>query len=154
MEMLMSSELLRQIPTHLLPSEFEKGIVIVYDGECPFCSRFVEYSKLKSQFGTVFLLNAREHNQLTTALKEVGIDIDREMVVIRYPDLYAGHEAVRFLAEHSVYPHKGSSLLLRGLRFGAVARILYPALRAGRLLALRILGIGSIHSDKQRLRTK
>ena len=44
-------------------------VLIVYDGQCPFCSRYVELVRLRQSLGQVRLINAREGGPLVDELQ-------------------------------------------------------------------------------------
>ena len=45
---------------------------LVYDGDCPFCSRYVKYLRLRRAAGPVRLVNAREGGPLVDELQRAG----------------------------------------------------------------------------------
>ena len=55
---------------------------IVYDGECPFCSKYVQLIELRNTVGDVELINARSDNTIKEKLKELSIDLNQGMVLI------------------------------------------------------------------------
>ena len=54
---------------------------LVYDGDCPFCSRYVQYLRLRQAAGPVRLVNAREGGPLVDELQRAGLDLDEGMVL-------------------------------------------------------------------------
>ena len=55
-------------------------IRIFYDGECPFCTRYVQMVRLQRS-AQVQLVNLREHDGLRDELIAAGFDLDGGMVV-------------------------------------------------------------------------
>ena len=45
----------------------------IYDGDCPFCSKYVRLIQLKNTVGDVELINARSNTSLTEKLKKLSI---------------------------------------------------------------------------------
>ena len=125
-------------------SEKAEGLQIVYDGECPFCSRFVTLYKAKSVVGKVDLIDAREDHPAVRLVKSKGLDLDEGMAVLWDGQIYHGAEAVHFMAmvgaESSVF-NKINKLIFRSK---PLARALYPMMVAGRNLTLRLLGRRSL----------
>ncbi len=115
-------------------------MVIVYDGECPFCSNFVALQKLRSEVGTVSLVDARQHLDDVRTAKQAGLDIDKGMLVFWNGQVYEGPDAVYLMARHG--SETGLAPRLNKLVFSSptISRALYPALRAGRNFVLRLLG--------------
>jgi predicted DCC family thiol-disulfide oxidoreductase YuxK len=101
---------------------------IVYDGECPFCSRYAAYQRLREEY-IVELVDARAEPELAG---NYGLDLNEGMIVDLDGQVHHGADAVRLLAQLSQRPGL--------LRHERVARALYPLLRFGRNVTLKILG--------------
>jgi len=117
----------------------KEDIWVVYDGECPFCSAYVRMVRLR-KLANVHLLDAREAHPVVDELKARGFDLDEGMALKIGDAIYHGDECVHRLALLS-----GPSGLFNRFNFWVFrnekrAKALYPALRAGRNLALRLLG--------------
>lgn len=113
-----------------------QGIEIFYDGQCPFCSAYVRMLHLRRAAGQVTLIDARSSDPRVARLRAAGADFEEGMAVRHGERIYCGADAVTLLAVLSE-PGGWMRALLRSPRRAA---ILYPALRAGRRLALRMMG--------------
>lgn len=114
----------------------ESGVEIFYDGECPFCSAYARMLNLRRTVGRVELIDARSADPRLKALRAQGVDLDEGMAVVYGGRLYVGAEAVRIL---SVLSESGG--ILRALmRSPRRAALLYPLLKGGRNLTLKLLG--------------
>jgi len=117
----------------------QRLIRIIYDGECPFCASYVRLQRLRSEY-SVELIDARESNPLVADLQAQGIDFDEGMVVMIGDDLAHGADAMHQLSllasEAGVVRRIANWLFSSPVR----SRTLYPILRMGRNLVLRILG--------------
>ena len=111
-------------------------LVIVYDGECPFCSRYVALQRLRDSVGKVSMVDARDHLPDVAAAKAAGIDINAGMLAIWRGQIHEGADAVRLLAELS---HR-RSIWVSIFTSKRWADRLYPVLRLGRSMALKALG--------------
>lgn len=118
----------------------EGRLLVVYDGDCPLCSAYVRVTRLISAVGSPALVNARERPELVKALAESGIKLDEGMAVYYQGRLYAGSDAVNFLALLTTPINFINWLAASVLGRPALARALYPLLRAGRNLLLRLKG--------------
>lgn len=117
------------------------GAVIVYDGECPFCSRYVKMVRLRESLGAVRLVNARDSDDpLVEELKAAGIDLDEGMVLKLDDRLYHGDDCVHMLAMLSTPVGLFNRLNGAVFRSKAASRMLYPVLRSGRNAVLFLLG--------------
>lgn len=103
-------------------------LTVVYDGECPFCSRYVELMRLKERYDVELVDARREHAKA----HGYGLDLNDGMIADLDGDVHYGADAVWLLSMLSERP---GMLSRRG-----VANALYPWLRRGRHLTLRLLG--------------
>ena len=113
---------------------------VVYDGECPFCSRYVRMLQLRKAVGNVVLIDAREPHPVVDRLKAANINLDEGMALVRGNEIAYGDECVHKLAlmsTHHDWFNKVNHLIFQS---PTASRLLYPFLRAGRNATLRILG--------------
>ena len=125
----------------------DSGPVIVYDNDCPFCSRYVRLLRLRAALGDVVLMDARNGGPLVQRLAAEGYDLDEGMVLLYGGGIYHGADCIHMLAQLS-----GESDLWNRVNaavFGrpVLARLLYPILRFGRNSALRLLGRPKLNLD-------
>ena len=114
-------------------------INIYYDGECPFCARYVQMVRLRRS-AEVALVDLRANDAMRDELIAAGFDLDGGMVVEDGAARYAGDKAVAFIAALTT-PSDAFNRLNRWLFSSpALAAILYPLLRSGRWLALFLMG--------------
>jgi predicted DCC family thiol-disulfide oxidoreductase YuxK len=123
--------------------------ILVYDGGCPFCSAFVKRLRLEAALGELQLVNAREGGEIVEDVRARGFDLDAGMVLVLGDRYFHGEECLHRLALMST-PYGWFNRANRWLfSHRTLARIAYPLLRAGRNLALRLLGrspIAGAHS--------
>ena len=118
----------------------ESNVVIIYDGECPFCKKYTQLLRLRTSSGNVRLINARSDDPQVEEVLRRGYDLDQGMIVTIDGQFYHGAQAMHVLAmlsSHSGWLNRFNYYVFRSKR---VSFILYPLLRGGRNLALRILG--------------
>jgi predicted DCC family thiol-disulfide oxidoreductase YuxK len=118
-----------------------REIWIVYDGLCPFCSRYVMLYRIRQLVQQVHLIDAREgEHPLVKELSDKGLDLNEGMAVKWDGKFYYGADCMHVLAllgsESSAFNRLNRWLFSRQ----RLARALYPALVRGRKLTLRILG--------------
>lgn len=123
---------------------------IVYDGQCPFCSRYVQLVRLRETLGPVQLIDARKGGPQVDKVRQAGLDLDEGMVLKLNGRLYHGADCINMLALLST-PSSGFNRLNAALfRSRTASRLLYPVLRAGRNAVLRLLGRGKIEARNSR----
>ncbi len=120
-------------------------MLIVYDGECPFCSAYVSMLRLKDAVGAVELVDARTDHPVVQFLFDEGYDLDEGMALVRgfssdHPDVAHGDECVHQLALLTTPSGVFNRLNAAILQSRSRSRFLYPFLKAGRNAALRLLG--------------
>lgn len=115
-------------------------MIIIYDGDCPFCRNFVEMTNIRKEFGTVELINARlKDNIHVCRVLSKGYKLNDGMAVIHNEKVYYGADAMMFL---SFANRKGTFAFLMRIFFGSNVRskILYPILVLMRKIYLRLTG--------------
>lgn len=124
-----------------------EDVTIVYDGECPFCQQYTQLLRLRASSGNVQLINARDNTQPVIDAVERGFDLDQGMIVIIEDRFYHGADAMHVLAMLSTQTGWFNRLNYYVFRSKRVSTILYPVLRTGRNLVLRLLGRKPIKSS-------
>lgn len=118
----------------------QDGVAIIYDGECPFCSRYVGLLRLREAVGPVRLVDARADKSLVQEMRRQGFDLNEGMLVTVGGRNYYGADAVNVLALMSSRVGLMNRLAAWAFRTPFRARWLYPVVRAGRNATLRLLG--------------
>lgn len=117
-------------------------LALIYDQDCPVCTAYsCSVGVDESAASGVNRVNARDgEHELVRQAKEAGLDLDDGMVVIHQGKLYHGADALNIMAR--LAPNRGLGNRINKLLFGnrTIARISYPALRAGRNTLLKLLG--------------
>lgn len=113
---------------------------LIYDGECPFCSRYVAMTRLQAAVGPVRLIDARQGGPEVAAALEAGYDLDEGMLLHLNGTLYHGAECLNRLALLSTRSGVFNAVSSLVFRSPAISRLAYPVLRAGRNGTLRLLG--------------
>lgn len=122
-----------------MPEIAKESLRIVYDGDCPICSRYVRFLRLQEQFD-VSLEDARNNPKLVANYRERGFDLDAGMVVILANHIYHGPDAIRLLSTLSTSHAVVNRLMAKLFCSQTRARILYPCLVIGRKALLLALG--------------
>jgi predicted DCC family thiol-disulfide oxidoreductase YuxK len=123
---------------------------LVYDGQCPFCSMYVKYVRVRDSVGAFHLVNAREGGPIVEELVRAGLDLDEGMVLKIGPNLYHGADCIHALAWLSTPSGAFNRLNAAIFRRPRLARWLYPILRRGRNAALWLLGRSKLKLEAQR----
>ena len=121
-------------------------LILIYDDECPACRKYTQMVRLRESVGELVLINARDEGDAVLKLTAAGYDLDEGMALIVGEHVYYGAETVHMLAlmgsssgifnrfNHWVFKSKARS------------RLLYPVLKAGRNLLLKILRKNKINN--------
>ena len=125
----------------------ERTIKIIYDGECPVCNAYVRHMRLKQNYGTVELVNARENIDVAQHYKDKGMSLDDGMIVQFDNSEFYGPDAVHamaLLSSSSGIFNRVNSLIFSHAR---VSKFLYPAMKTGRAALLKLLGRSKINNS-------
>jgi predicted DCC family thiol-disulfide oxidoreductase YuxK len=127
-------------PVEKLATSAQAQNWLLYDGECPFCSAYVRMVRLQENAGPVRLVDARGDGPEYHEAMQAGFDLDEGMLLKLSGQYYHGQECIHALAlltrERDLFG-RINGWVFRSQRRSA---LLYPVLRAGRNLALRLLG--------------
>lgn len=125
-----------------------EGIVVIYDGDCPFCSQYVKMTRLRESVGKVVLVNARdpdlEVQREVQRVTNLGFDLNDGMAAVYRGQIYHGHHCLNLIAGLTTASgpfNRLNALIFRNKR---TSQFLYPLLRAGRNATLRALGRSKI----------
>lgn len=110
------------------------GLEVFYDGSCPLCRNYVQMLRLREAVGPVDLIDARGGDARIAELRRAGCDLNAGMVVRRGDRIWHGGDAVWMLSQLS-----GRGPMAWLLRDRRRAAAVYPLLRGGRNLLLRLL---------------
>ena len=115
---------------------------IVYDGECPFCSRYVRMLRLKKTEQKVELVDARTLKSDSDIIKKIhgeGLSLDEGMVLIMDDNIYHGDECIHKLALMSTSADWFNKINYFVFKSKNLSKILYPFLKMGRNFVLLLL---------------
>lgn len=119
----------------------ERGrMQIVYDGDCPFCSRYVAMVRLREAAGPVELINAREAHPAVDRVRAAGYDLNQGMALVDGDEIHFGDACIHRIALMSTPSGLFNRVNAAVFRSPALSRMLYPVLRLGRNATLRMLG--------------
>ncbi len=116
------------------------GIEIIYDGDCPFCSRYVTMTRLRETVGQVKLVDARSDKSVVQEVKALGFDLNEGMLARYNGHDYYGADCIHLLSMLSSkvgLVNRFNSTLFSNRH---IAKLAYPILRSARNATLRVLG--------------
>ncbi|MCH7502734.1 MAG: DUF393 domain-containing protein [Proteobacteria bacterium] len=128
------------MPTSKSGTENAHAAVIIYDGECPFCSSYVRFLRLKEAVGQVELVNARSGGPLVNEVVAAGYNLDEGMVLIYGGRYYHGADCMHMIALLSSPSTLFNRINIGLTRSPRLVHLLYPAFRAVRNVTLWLLG--------------
>jgi len=115
-------------------------VFVVYDGMCPFCSRYVMLYRIRQLAGRVHMIDARSDHPLVGEIRAAGLNLDNGMAVKWGGRLYHGADALHVLALLGTEDGAFNAVNRWVFRRPKLGRALYPWMVAGRRLTLRLLG--------------
>jgi predicted DCC family thiol-disulfide oxidoreductase YuxK len=120
------------------------SIIIIYDGDCPFCRSYIALTRLRELSNTC-LLNARDEPDLCRELLDKGVSLDEGMLVIMNNELHHGGDAIHRIALLTNKNTKFNKVVYSVFSRPVISRYAYPVLRGLRNITLRLLGKKAIH---------
>lgn len=117
---------------------------LLYDGECPLCSRYVRMTRLQKTLPGFSLLDARNHPDLVAQHRAKGSDVNDGMILHVDGTTYHGADALNRIALLSTPSTILNRINAVAFQSKTVSRIVYPALVLGRNTLLRMLGKSGI----------
>lgn len=105
-----------------------QSLTVVYDGQCPFCSGYVQLVRLRERVSVV-LVDARREPERAAAY---GLDLNAGMIADLDGVVHHGAAAVSLLSSLSRRPGP--------LAWAPLTRAVYPIMRLGRQVTLKVLG--------------
>lgn len=123
------------------------GDWLLYDGECPFCSRYVQLLRLRQLSPGFRLLDARRQPELVQEMLRLGHDVDTGMILHWQGRFFHGSDCIAQLSLLADTQTMGQRLNRALFADQRRARRLYPWLVRGRNLVLRLLGRRPIGAD-------
>lgn len=113
---------------------------LIYDGECPFCSRYAKYVRLRRAVGELELVDARRGGAEVEKAKARGLRLDEGMILHLTDNYYHGAACLNRLALMSSRSDNFNRLSFFLFRSAFISKFSYPVLQAGRNMVLRLLG--------------
>lgn len=119
--------------------------IIVYDGECPFCSRYVTMLRIRESVGPIRLIDARSDDP--DAISARGrFDLDEGMAARISGEWYYGDDCVHILSMISSPVTTFNKLNAWVFKSPKRAKAIYPVMKFGRNMVLSVLGRRKISS--------
>ena len=115
-------------------TNIDNGVWFVYDGECPICGYAAQALRIKQQFGTLHLLDARQESShpLLAMINEQKLDLDEGMIIYCKGRFYHGESALQFMAKHGDATNAFNITNKSLFWSGGIAKLMYPWMRGGR----------------------
>jgi predicted DCC family thiol-disulfide oxidoreductase YuxK len=121
-------------------------ILLVYDKQCPLCDYYCNLARIRESVGHLVLVDARDGGPVMEEITAAGLDIDQGMVLKVGDTLHYGPDAIHALALLGTNSGFFNRLTYQAFRSRRVSRVLYPMLKAGRNLLLKLLGRTKINN--------
>lgn len=117
---------------------------LVYDGDCPVCSRYVCHLDAEDADRSLVLVNARDGGPLVREIESLPHDLNAGMALKLDGRYYLGGEALHVLA--AISAKRDTVGLINRLLFRTrwSARVAYPLLAFGRRVLLRLMNVPPI----------
>lgn len=122
------------------------SIVLVYDHDCPVCHSYCRVVSIKKAAGSITILNARDQPPIMEEINRRGIDMDQGFVLKIGDRFYHGADAIHALALLSTRKGVFNRINYHIFKSKTLSRLLYPILKTGRGLLLKLLGKSKLNN--------
>jgi len=112
---------------------------VIYDGQCPFCSAYVNLVRIRENFD-VELLDARQRPDIARQCNELGYNLAEGMIVRFEDKVYFGSEALTVMSVFSSKSGIWNRIIALCFKNRSVSSVVYPLLKLGRNMTLALLG--------------
>lgn len=123
-------------------------MLIIYDGDCPFCQAYTRLLRLQQGSGPVEMLSARSDDARLLSYWQQGYDLNAGMLVVLNNQVYAGAEAMQVLASCSSASDFFNRLHRTIFSSRKLAAFLYPILKLGRRMTLLLMRVPPLTESK------
>ena len=122
------------------------GVTFVYDGECPLCTSAAHALRIKQEYGSIHLINAREaeNDPLVREINQRGYDLDEGMVIYADNSFYHGKDALKFMARYGDAKNAFTTFCKSLFWSDTISSLTYPWMRGTRNWLLRRRNAGRI----------
>ncbi len=121
-------------------------ILLVYDKECPACDNYCQVVRIRRDVGNLIIVDARENSEILKEITSQGLDIDQGMVLKMGGRLFYGADAIHALALIGSRSGIFNRFNFWMFKSKTISRLVYPILRFGRNMLLKILGKSKINN--------
>jgi predicted DCC family thiol-disulfide oxidoreductase YuxK len=112
---------------------------LLYDGECPVCSRYVLWTNIRNMHPDIALLDARQQPELVTALRTESIEINNTMLLQVDGRSFVGAAAMAKISSYMPQNTLRQRVLRRLTNSQLLLQPIYHGLVLGRKLLLALL---------------
>ncbi|MFQ6006882.1 MAG: DCC1-like thiol-disulfide oxidoreductase family protein [Woeseia sp.] len=112
---------------------------LVYDKNCPVCDYYCSRVRIRESSGNLVLVDARDPGPLMDEITKARLDIDQGMVLQVGNRMYYGSDAIHTLAIMGTRSGVFNRLTYWCFGSRAMSQVVYPVLRAGRNLLLKLM---------------
>lgn len=119
---------------------------LLYDGECPFCTRYVQWMDIQEKAGPIRLVDARVDSPEKSIALQNDYNLDKGMVLKFQGDYFYGDEALYKLSHLSTGKGIWNGATSGLFRNRTISTLSYPFLKFCRNAAIAVLGKGKIHN--------
>ena len=132
----------------------KRKILLVYDNECPVCSNYCQMVRIRESIGELTLISSRDDSAIVREVTGKGLNLDQGMVLKIDDCLYFGADTIHTLALLGSRSGVFNRINYWVFRSKTRSRILYPILRFGRNMLLKILGRTKINNLNENIANK
>ena len=125
-------------------------LLLIYDKECPACNNYCQVVQIRESVGDLKIVDARENSEAMDEITSEGLDIDQGMVLKIDDCLYFGADTIHALALLGSRSGVFNKVNYWIFKSKSRSRFLYPILKLGRNMLLKILGrtrINNLETD-------